>query len=51
MAAARKVNSMATRFIWALSAWFLGVYAIVQNISIPVSNMLYIHVSYILSLI
>ncbi|CAE6484962.1 unnamed protein product [Rhizoctonia solani] len=23
-------------FIWALSAWFLGVYAIVQNISIPI---------------
>ncbi|KAH7335419.1 hypothetical protein B0J17DRAFT_670095 [Rhizoctonia solani] len=31
-------NILATivTFIWALSAWFLGVYAIVQNISIPI---------------
>lgn len=30
---------MCPRFIWALSAPFLGVYAIVQNISIPVSGI------------
>lgn len=32
------------RFLWALSAPFLGVYMIAQNISIPASSIFYIMV-------
>jgi hypothetical protein len=41
------INHLATRFIWALSAPFLGVYAIVQNISIPV-GLLKLYVCFVL---